>query len=605
MASRRASAANASKPDPRKIRSAEFQDEAISVLSDFLRDKRFPDMVPASRWNSGLTQKDFSSIFRFLFALIEPDYQWSSKSFETEVTNILKNVLRYPFADTVSKMTLMAVGSVKSRPTILGLLVWMVEIIKIYDTVEDDDDDFALGEPSQAYRDMCSTMNMRLNGMTDEEIDQSIRNSYHEKQVLVERDIAETKSKCDTLKTEIQHLCDAPSALDEAEKVSYGLQSDIKAFSDKLAELENSAAQAFTQRQDKTEEQQQLLANIAQQRDRIAELEHRINNQKIKRDQAERMAAEQERLTRMIEELRTRNDADATLFWNKKLELDTLIQEAKKLFREYTMQAQTLGLIPSSASPVAQKYNVQFELVFQHDAKDPRAMCPAAAREPIRDALDRLITELKMELSSGQTKLAAMKEEIYAGRERVHELQATKDKLEAALRGQQESRGQLRRQHDHDVQQLQSATLEARTAKGRIEDRARGNQWKLENASRKVSGDHNRVHAKLRMVDKQTTEYLGNVFTSLRAAKEQVRQELVLLRDEMHGLMLPPTEFDDLPVDSDAEMAEAVVGGAGAGMPEADVALVGPGPGSALAPAWVETAEEALNREADAFFAAP
>ncbi|KNE60807.1 hypothetical protein AMAG_18610 [Allomyces macrogynus ATCC 38327] len=51
-------------------------------------------------------------------------------------------------------MTLMAVGSVKSRPTILGLLVWMVEIIKIYDTVEDDDDDFALGEPTQANRDM-------------------------------------------------------------------------------------------------------------------------------------------------------------------------------------------------------------------------------------------------------------------------------------------------------------------------------------------------------------------------------------------------------------------------------------------------------------------
>ncbi|KAJ3367698.1 kinetochore-associated Ndc80 complex subunit ndc80 [Allomyces arbusculus] len=605
MASRRASAANMSKPDPRKIRSAEFQDEAISVLSDFLRDKRFPDMVPASRWNSGLTQKDFSSIFRFLFARIEPDYQWSSKSFETEVTNILKNVLRYPFADTVSKMTLMAVGSVKSRPTILGLLVWMVEIIKIYDTVEDDDDDYSLGEPSQAYRDMCSTMSMRLNGMTDEEIDQSIHNSYHEKQVLIEREIEETKSKCDTLKAEIQQLCAAPSALDEAENISYRLQSDIKAFNDKVAELENSAARAFVQLQDRTEEHQQLLANIARQRDRNTELQQRIENQEIKREQAERMAAEQDGLTRMIEELRVRNDADATLFWNKKLELDTVIQEAKKLFREYAMQAQTLGLIPSSASPVAQKYGVKFELVFQHDAKDPRAMCPAAARDPIRDALDRLMTELRVELSSGRSKLAALEEEIRAGNDRVHELQAAKDRLEAILRGQYESRTQLRRQHDHDVEQLQSATLEARTAKGRIEKRARGNQWELENASRKVNADHNRVHAKLRMVDKHTTEYLGNVFTSLRAAKEQVRQELVLLRDEMHGLMLPPPEFDDLPVGGDAEMAEAAVGGAGAGMLDADAAMAVPGPGQAPAPARVETAEEALSREADAFFAAP
>ncbi|KNE60808.1 hypothetical protein AMAG_06164 [Allomyces macrogynus ATCC 38327] len=158
-------------------------------------------------------------------------------------------------------------------------------------------------------------MTMRLNGMTDEEIDQSIRNAYHEKQVLVKREIDETTAKCNVLKIEIQQLCAAPSDLDEAETVCYALQSDIMVFTVKIAELDNSAEQASIQLQDKTEEQRQLLANIARHRDRNVELQHRIDNQVIKRDQAERMAAEQEGLTRMIEELRVRNDAEADAFF--------------------------------------------------------------------------------------------------------------------------------------------------------------------------------------------------------------------------------------------------------------------------------------------------
>lgn len=89
--------------------------------------------------------KDFQLIFKFLYAMLDPYYEFTKK-FEEEVPVLIKSLRycpkgsklpssdsplpsRYPFADQINKSNLFTVGSLHAWPTLLAMLLWIVDLI--------------------------------------------------------------------------------------------------------------------------------------------------------------------------------------------------------------------------------------------------------------------------------------------------------------------------------------------------------------------------------------------------------------------------------------------------------------------------------------------
>lgn len=112
--------------DPRPIRDKSFQLESIKTLVDFLAKAGY-DRPISAKILTAPSSKDFQQIFKFLYLMIDPTYDFGKK-FEEEVPSLIK-AIRYPYASDISKSQLFAVGSMHAWPSLLAMLVWTVELI--------------------------------------------------------------------------------------------------------------------------------------------------------------------------------------------------------------------------------------------------------------------------------------------------------------------------------------------------------------------------------------------------------------------------------------------------------------------------------------------
>lgn len=76
------------------------------------------------------TGAQFQTIFKFLIGNVDPNYEFRGKKFEDEVGPALK-MAQYPFADSITKSHLQAVGSQQSWPNMLAMLHWLVVMVEV------------------------------------------------------------------------------------------------------------------------------------------------------------------------------------------------------------------------------------------------------------------------------------------------------------------------------------------------------------------------------------------------------------------------------------------------------------------------------------------
>ncbi len=114
--------------DPRPIREKPFQLNCIKNLINFLTKAGY-DKPISQKILTAPSTKDFQNIFKFLYAQLDPTFEFGKK-FEDEVPGLLKGI-RYPYAGDISKSSLLAVGSIHAWPFLLAMLNWMVELIMV------------------------------------------------------------------------------------------------------------------------------------------------------------------------------------------------------------------------------------------------------------------------------------------------------------------------------------------------------------------------------------------------------------------------------------------------------------------------------------------
>ncbi|KAG5360257.1 putative kinetochore protein [Yarrowia sp. B02] len=114
--------------DPRPVRDRHYQQTISQQIYEYLVTNHFEQETrhPLNqRTLSNPTQKDFKTMFEWIFRRIDPGYPFH-KSIENEVHAVLR-AAKYPWLDSITKSQIVAVGG-QSWAYFLGMLHWMVEL---------------------------------------------------------------------------------------------------------------------------------------------------------------------------------------------------------------------------------------------------------------------------------------------------------------------------------------------------------------------------------------------------------------------------------------------------------------------------------------------
>lgn len=115
--------------DQRPIREKTFQLNCIKNILEYLLSTGYDKPISA-KILSAPTSKDFQNVFCHFYSRIDSTYE-CGKKMEDEIPSILKGI-RYPYANDISKSQLLAVGSMHAWPSLLGMLSWLVDLLKVF-----------------------------------------------------------------------------------------------------------------------------------------------------------------------------------------------------------------------------------------------------------------------------------------------------------------------------------------------------------------------------------------------------------------------------------------------------------------------------------------
>ncbi|KAJ3032537.1 kinetochore-associated Ndc80 complex subunit ndc80 [Rhizophlyctis rosea] len=347
-----ASQSTAPTKDPRPIREKPWQQNAIRTVITFLVQAGYnqplnPKMLSAP------SLKDFMSIFKFLYAQLDPDYVWAKK-FEEDVPVLLKG-LRYPFADSINKSHLTSPGAMHSWPPLLAMLTWIIELIMCCDRLDvnpdlmEEDGEFGGGgqtQPEKIFFDyLTKAYHVFLAGNDDYgDMDRELTGNFDRRNELVIREVDRYEKENDILEREWRELSESESPLVTLEREGHTLRSDSVKFRQYILHLENKiqklkdAVLALKQDVEAALEDQTKLETEKHN------LQETIDKQEIRPEDVDRMNGEREALGRSLEVLVSKVEVLSKSVWEGEIRGQKRMDALDKLVQEYNARAFKLGL---------------------------------------------------------------------------------------------------------------------------------------------------------------------------------------------------------------------------------------------------------------------
>ncbi|RUS17108.1 HEC/Ndc80p family-domain-containing protein [Endogone sp. FLAS-F59071] len=452
--------------DPRNIRDKSFQHDCIRTIITYLAGKGYPQPV-GTKTLQAPTSKDFQSIFKFLYAKLDPGYSFQKK-FEEEVPALLKG-LRYPFADQISKSQLYAVGSMHSWPSLLAMLTWMVELLMGIEKLEDSEFEAEIPEdaPNHAekafFHYLTQAYSVFLAGADDfEPMEAELAASFDRKNVYTQQEIERLTKENALLEQELAALGGTESPLITLEKERKTLHSDKEKFIQYIQHIEVKR-QKLVDFNAKIGEEFQIkgflifillyfffpriinssirlfyppteveLEKLNQEK---AQLQVQVDAQEISPADVDRMTAEREQLAKNLEAIQSKIDEIQRHFWEKEIawqkKHDVVgILLVEKAIQDYNTLAYRIGLIPST-SPYAQ--GVNFEIEFSPHATRPEHMISVDLRNVIKPSLQNLRKEFNAQFHHSQDESFQLQEQFDRLLEQVAEKTEELGMMEARI----------------------------------------------------------------------------------------------------------------------------------------------------------------------------
>ncbi|KAI8849418.1 HEC/Ndc80p family-domain-containing protein [Chytridium lagenaria] len=345
--------------------------------------------------------KDFQSIFKFLYAQLDPKFIFQKK-FEEEVPVILRG-LRYPFCDQISKSHLHSVGSPHAWPSLLAMLTWMVELIlvRLCDQIDNQNDFDEMPNAEVAaekvfFEYLTKAYAVFLAGDDNyDSMDRELISNFDRKNEKIVNEVQKLNHEHEILSREWANLRESESPLTVAEKENQTLHSDIDKFKQYIIHLETKKEKLVEQVKSLEEDLSSKESELAKVSSEKAELQKTVDMQEISPADVDRMTAEREQLVRTLESMAAKTDECQRTIWEKEITLQKKIDQLEKHMQEYNTLAYKLGLDRNNIS----QDDVQFSIDFN-----------AGSISPDNDLSDRLRADYNASLHVSQDELIALQE---------------------------------------------------------------------------------------------------------------------------------------------------------------------------------------------------
>lgn len=223
--------------EPRPVKTKEFKELCARNIQTYLMHSGYPHPVSQKTLTNPI-KTDFENMFKYLYNNIDPGYQFQKKV-EEEVLPLMKG-LKYPFADSITKSSLQAVGSMTTWPAMLVMLNWMVELNICMDKLQSGELENKGDVPSDEkifFDYLTQAYKVFLAGDDDfEEMEKELADNFDRKndQTIKENDRLEREN--DVLQKQLSNLQESP--LDKLEQEHQVLQSDKEKFLQYINHLE-------------------------------------------------------------------------------------------------------------------------------------------------------------------------------------------------------------------------------------------------------------------------------------------------------------------------------------------------------------------------------
>jgi len=329
------------KKDIRPLRDKNWGFSAKKALIHFLVITGFPDVSKTSLKNP--SAKDFKKIFVFLYGLIDPYYEISEKDFEDQVIQLIKG-LRYPYADSISKSQLKSVSSTYTWPMILGILIWMVELIMSKDSLLQYVDIYTGKNESNGIFQMVADIYKTFDENQYRQRIMEVSNNLEIKTAEFNEESQKLDQEIEKLEKELELLTTKESPLVSAKNTNEKLIQDqnyltIELKDIKLAEQQNMDLVQTLKADFKLYENQ--LMELSTEKEN---LNKEVNRREISAIEIERSQAERDQLLSQQKSIDLQLEGKRKIMGEYEINLRKIIDEVENFAGNYNNKLAALGL---------------------------------------------------------------------------------------------------------------------------------------------------------------------------------------------------------------------------------------------------------------------
>ncbi|XP_002733464.1 kinetochore protein NDC80 homolog, partial [Saccoglossus kowalevskii] len=361
--------------ETRPLSNKEHIRQSLRTLIEFLSENGYGHPLTVKQLTTPAT-KEIVSIFEFLFHFLELNIKLrdGSVKFEDEIPKRLKN-LGYPFQ--ISKSSMFNMGSPHTWPTILGAIMWLLDLVKTACSIDVDhllfagngdgfddalDSKLLFGYLEKSYDDF-------LDGQDTFEVhEQMLADSMKTGNQVVAEDLDQLENEHRRLLETLQILEEEPDKLSELMERKQLLQSDIDRFDRYLNELESHKRVLDQKHQQKDEDLQRHALEEKQYLEEIQRLQHIYDTQELSATDVERINSEKTDLSRQMEILKKEKEELDKLAWQQEMKIAKKQEQTERHVQEYNNFARQLKLIPPTAENA---HGIDYEMRIQFHNQHP------------------------------------------------------------------------------------------------------------------------------------------------------------------------------------------------------------------------------------------
>jgi kinetochore protein NDC80 len=436
--------------DPRPLKNSTYQAKMAEEVTNYLVLNGFEASTGHSLSPNAMrkpTQKDFYNVFQWLYKKLDPNYRFTSPKIENEVIPLLK-AIRYPYASSITKTQLTAVGSGNAWPIFLGLLNWMVQLITVVDRVQSGEYDDAAEIEGDMFADkitfryltQCYNAWLREND-DHSEFEREMAEAFQERDAKFLEEFHELEADNERLKRQLEELEKDAQVLPKLQEEKAVLENDRKKYLHWIEKVEaktkktNEVIERIVPQLEQMKEDQEKAAKLKDT------LQAQVDAQGLLPPDIDRLNSKRDKINQGLAQISIKAQEVQSNLDEREAQAQTNFEALERAVSRYNKLAYQIGITPNTANNAKNKdYELHISpsadlqasegnklLLENRTGYQPSQILNLDLRHDVKPFLVSLIKEIKDKILDSQDEFSKNQELI----ERVTEgLQEHKDEIE-------------------------------------------------------------------------------------------------------------------------------------------------------------------------------